>query len=55
MVSNPATMVSMDWMLGLRLLTAVVLMVRGLGLAKDAVLRLMHAVERIEVERRVQV
>ena len=42
-------------MLGLMELTAVLLMVRGLGLVADAVLRLMQDVDVIELLRSVQV
>ena len=45
----------MDWMLGLMLLTAVVLIVRGLGLVPDAVLRLTQTEEVMALLRSVQV
>lgn len=41
---NPMTIVRVDWILGLILFTAVVLIVSGFGFAADAVLRLTHEV-----------
>ncbi len=53
-VLNPMTMVRVVMMLGLMELTAVVLMVSGLGEVLVAVYKLLHAVEVMGELRRMQ-